>query len=179
VSDLTSAALPALGPHDHVRGREDAPLVILYADFSCPHCVLANQRLSGLRLRLAFRHFALRARHPRALALAHAAEAAGCQGRFWEMYEALFDDPGRLDDPHLWARARRLGLDLDRFERDRRGPAVAERVRRDVQGALRAGVTTTPTLFAAGRLHPGAPGAQLLDALDPPFPRREGRQVVR
>ena len=76
------------------------------------------------------------------------------QGRFWEMHASLFGDQGHLDDPHLWARCERLGLDVDRFERDRRSDAVAERVDRDFRSGVRAGVVTTPTLFVAGRAHP-------------------------
>jgi predicted DsbA family dithiol-disulfide isomerase len=64
------------------------------------------------------------------------------------MHDSLLEDQGHLDDPHLWGRARSLGLDLERFEADRRDAAIAERVRRDVRDALRAGATTTPTLFA-------------------------------
>jgi protein-disulfide isomerase len=97
-----------------------------------------------------FRHFALRAKHPRAVALAHAVEAAAAQGAFWELVDALYADQGRLEDPHLWERCEALGLDLDRFEVDRRSPAVAERVRRDVTDALRAGATATPTVWVAG-----------------------------
>ena len=84
---------------------------------------------------------------PRAWAAACAAEAAGRQGRFWEMHDALFGDQGRIEDPHLWARARALGLDLGRFDTDRRDPAVAERVERDFRSGVRAGVVTTPALF--------------------------------
>jgi protein-disulfide isomerase len=66
------------------------------------------------------------------------------------MHDALFADQGRLEDPHLWARAERLGLDLDRFEADRRCDAVAERVKRDFTEGIRAGVVTTPAAFADG-----------------------------
>jgi protein-disulfide isomerase len=165
MTDLRSAALPPLGSEDHVRGDPAAPLVILYGDFTCPHCAVAHARLAGAPVRHAFRHFALKSRHPRALALACAAEAAARQGAFWEMHDSLFADPGRVDDPHLWERARRLGVDLERFDEDRRGPEVAARVKRDVHGGLRAGVTATPTLFVGGHAHPGAPEPDLLAAL--------------
>jgi protein-disulfide isomerase len=178
VPDLRSAALPPLTPEDHLRGPTDGRLVILYADFSCPYCVLAHERLRDLPVQLCFRHFALRAR-PRALALALAAEAAGCQGHFWPMHDALFADPGHVDDPHLWERARALGLDVERFERDRRGEAVAERVRRDVQGGLRAGIGSTPTLCVEGRLHAGAPDRTLLAELAATPPGHGRAQDVR
>jgi protein-disulfide isomerase len=165
--DLRSAAVPALRCDDHVRGPEDAVTVIVYGDFACPHCAIAHVRLARAALRIAFRHFALRAKHPRALALAQAAEAAALQGAFWAFHDALYGEPGRLDDPHLWERARSLGLDVERFDADRRSAAVAERVSRDVHDAVRAGIVSTPTLVVDGRLHPGPPGPELLAALSP------------
>jgi protein-disulfide isomerase len=129
--------------------------VVVYGDYECPYCAALEARLHGAHLRVAFRHFPVRAGHARALPAACAAEAAAEQGAFWAMHDALFADPGRLDDPHLWARAERLGLDLDRFEADRRSPAVAARVQASFRGGVRAGVATTPTLFAAGAVHAG------------------------
>lgn len=163
--DLRSASVPALGPEDHVRGELTAPLVIVYADFTCPRCALAHERLSTVSVRRVFRHFALRAGHSRARALAAAAEAAGRQGAFWAMHDALFADPAHGDDPHLWERVRHLGLDLARFESDRHDPAIADRLARDLRGGLRAGVACTPTLFALGRAHPGPPAGELLAEL--------------
>jgi protein-disulfide isomerase len=157
MTDLRSAPVPPLCPADHVRGEDGAPLVIVYADFTCPRCALAVARLAGQPLRVAFRHFALRAKDPRALPVALAAEAAAEQGRFWPMHDALYADPGHLEDPHLWERAVRLGLDLDRFEVDRRSATLGERIRADVHGGIRAGVALTPTLFVDGVAHAGAP----------------------
>jgi protein-disulfide isomerase len=112
-----------------------------------------------------FRHFPVASKHPRARVLSHAAEAAALQGHFWEMHDSLYEDQGHLDDPHLWERARRMGLDLDRFEHDRRSQEVAERVERDFRSGIRAGVATTPTLFVDGVAHPGVPGPELLAQL--------------
>ena len=94
-----------------------------------------------------FRHFPVRSSHPRASPASCAAEAAAVQGRFWEMHDALFADQARLEDPHLWARAETLGLNLDRFEADRRSDPVRDRVKRDFRSGVRAGVVTTPALF--------------------------------
>ncbi len=63
------------------------------------------------------------------------------------MVDSLYAERGHVDDPHLWNRAKRLGLDLDRFERDRRSTVVATRVRRDFESGIRAGVTGTPAIF--------------------------------
>ena len=142
--------------------------MIEYGDYECPYCAKADALLGGLDgvIRV-FRHFPVTSKHPRARALSQAAEAAALQGRFWEMHDSLMGDQGHLDLPHLWERARRLGLDLERFEADRRSPSVDERVTRDFRSGVRAGVTTTPTLFVDGRAHPGVPDAGLLARLRP------------
>jgi protein-disulfide isomerase len=140
-------------------------VVIEYADFECPFCAAQHLRLKDRPLRVAFRHFPVRTSHPRAWATACAAEAAGLQGKFWEMHDSLFADQGRLEDPHLWERASTLGLDLERFDSDRRSDDVGARVRRDFQTGVRAGVVTTPTLFAGGRIYAGRIDAEILDGL--------------
>ena len=155
MTDLRSAPLPPLSPDDHVRGPEGAPLAIVYGDYECPFCAQLELRLRAQPLRIAFRHFPVRASHPRAQAAAHAAEAAAAQGAFWPMHDSLFDDQGRLEDPHLWARAEALGLDLERFEADRRSQRVADHVKAQFRGGVRAGVVTTPTVFIDGERHAG------------------------
>jgi protein-disulfide isomerase len=165
VSDLGSAPVPEPAADDHLSGPPDAPLLIEYADFECPYCAALNARLAKHRLRLVFRHFPVRSSHPRAWAAACAAEAAALQGRFWEMHDSLFADQGRLEDPHLWERARALGLDVERFEADRRGDSVLARVQRDFRSGVRAGVVTTPTLFAGDVTGAGHLDDQQLDAL--------------
>jgi protein-disulfide isomerase len=145
-SDLTSAAVPPIGPEDHVRGAGEE--LVVYADLGCPHCAGAWVELSARPNRIAFRHFPVASKHPRAPALHAAAEAAGAQGQFFAMVDSLYADRGRVDDPHLWERARQLGLELDRFEADRRSAAAAARVRRDFQSGIRAGVTTTPAVYS-------------------------------
>jgi protein-disulfide isomerase len=149
VSELGSAPVPDPGPDDHRRGPAQAPVVIVYADFECPFCAALHGRLERLTIELVFRHFPVRSSHPRAWPAACAAEAAAAQGRFWEMHDSLFGDQARLEDPHLWRRAQELGLDLERFEADRRSEGVRERVKRDFRSGVRAGVVTTPTVFAA------------------------------
>jgi protein-disulfide isomerase len=117
-------------------------------------------------LRVCFRHFPVRSSHPRAFAAACAAEAAAAQGAFWPMHDALFADQGRLEDPHLWAYAAALGLDLERFDTDRRSAPVAERVQAGFHSGVRAGVVSTPTLFIAGERWAGRPTPALWARLD-------------
>jgi protein-disulfide isomerase len=164
--DLGSAPLPPVCDSDHARGPEGAPLVIEYASFECHFCRMAHIELDRLELRRVFRHFPVRSKHPRAPAAACAAEAAALQGRFWEFHDSLYADQGRLEDPHLWARAEALGLDVGRFDSDRRSDAVTARVRGDFSGGVRAGVVTTPTLFLPdGSSHAGALGDEVLQGL--------------
>ena len=159
----SSAPPPEPSPEDHVRGS--GPVVIEYADLECPYCARAHLVLKQLPVTRVFRHFPVVSKHPRARVLAAAAEAAGRQGRFWEMHDSLLEDQGHQDDPHLWERAERLGLDLQRFEADRRAEAAAARVERDFRSGIRAGVATTPTQFVGGVAHPGVPSAELVARL--------------
>lgn len=145
--------------------RGQGPLVVEYADLECPYCAQAHFLIRDLPIRRVFRHFPVVSKHPRARVLAAAAEAAARQGRFWEFHDGLMADQGHLEDPHLWERCRSLGLDLDRFESDRRDDRAAARVERDFRAGIRAGVVSTPTLFVAGRAYSGVPGAELLDRL--------------
>jgi protein-disulfide isomerase len=150
VGELTSATVPPAGEDDHVRGEGEE--LIVYADLACPHCATAWQGIRQEPALVVFRHFPVASRHPRSPVLHAAAEAAGLQGRFFEMVDSLYADRARVDDPHLWRRAEELGLDVDRFEADRRSAAVEARVRRDFESGIRAGVTATPATF-----RPGAP----------------------
>lgn len=148
MADLGSAPIPAIGPDDHVAGEGEEGLVV-YADLGCPHCAGAWERLRERPGRLVFRHFPVASKHPRSPALHAAAEAAGEQGHFFAMVDSLYADRGRVDDPHLWERAERLGMDLDRFEADRRTADTEARIKRDFQSGIRAGVAGTPAVFDA------------------------------
>src|SRR5215203_220399 len=157
MEDLSSAPIPPLKREDHVRGEGEEGLVV-YLDLGCPRCAGAWQELREQPGWLCFRHFPVASRHPRSPALHAAAEAAGVQGAFFAMVDSLYEDRGRVDDPHLWERAERLGLDLQRFNADRRSDAVRERIERDFVSGIRAGVPGTPTAFVSGRaLHGNLP----------------------
>jgi protein-disulfide isomerase len=145
MADLGSAPIPPPGSDDHVRGAGEG--LIVYADLGCPHCAAAWAELAARPRAIVFRHFPVASKHPRSPALHAAAEAAGLQGAFFAMVDSIYADPGHVDDPHLWARVERLGLDLERFQRDRRSAAVTARVRRDFESGIRGGVTRTPMLF--------------------------------
>ena len=101
--------------------------MIVYGDYECPFCAAFDARLPSSRCGSASATSRSARSHPRAHAAACAAEAAARQGAFWPMHDALFADQGRLEDPHLWARAERLGLDVERFDADRRSDEVVAR----------------------------------------------------
>jgi protein-disulfide isomerase len=157
---------------DHVRGGPGR-LIVEYGDYECPYSRQAfreiervEQRLDG-GVRFAFRHFPLTEIHPHALAASAAAEAAALQGRFWEMHELLFHRQKALEDDDLRRYAAELELDLQRFDLDRDGAPVSERIRRDVESGIASGeVHGTPTLFIDGVAHhAGYDAATLLRAL--------------
>jgi protein-disulfide isomerase len=147
---------------DHVIGPADALVTLVeYGDYECPYCGLAHpivkevQRRLGRRLRFAFRHFPLAEMHPRALPAAEAAEAAGAQGRFWEMHDLLYANQPALEDADLLAYATALDLDVRRFVRELAERTWELRVREDFMSGVRSGVNGTPTFFINGVRHDG------------------------
>jgi protein-disulfide isomerase len=148
--------------HDHVRGPAGAPLTLVeYGDFECPFCGKATGVIRELherfgdRLRYVFRHLPLTDVHDHAELAAQAAEAAGAQGRFWEMHDLLFAHQDELEAEDLVGYAGELGLDVERFVRDLREERHAARVRADVASAEASGATGTPTFFIGDRRHVG------------------------
>jgi protein-disulfide isomerase len=147
---------------DHIRGRPDAPVTLLeYGDFECPYCGDAApviDRLLGKlpdEVRYVFRHLPLADVHPAAQVAAEAAEAAGEQGKFWEMHDRLLSHQQALAPADLFRYASDLSLDLERFEDDLRRRRHAPRVAEDVRSADASGVSGTPTFFVNGRRHQG------------------------
>jgi protein-disulfide isomerase len=154
---------------DHAEGRLDAQItLVLYGDHECPYTrlsrlsVRALRRELGDRMLFVFRYFPLEDIHPHARAAAAGAEASGAQGEFWAMHEYLFEHQQALEPEHLRQYAITLGLDVDRFERDRTSPEVAARIDRDLASGGRSGVEGTPTFFINGLRHDGS---YALDAL--------------
>ncbi|HET6510175.1 MAG TPA: DsbA family protein [Baekduia sp.] len=146
---------------DWVRGTGDREL-LEYLDFQCPYCRAAHGAIKSVvlddlagRVRLRVRHFPIREKHPRAEATARAAEAAGRQGRFWEMHDLLFARFDAVTDEDLEAYASELGLDVARFAADVADPALAAAVEEDRQAGLAQGVTGTPGLFLDGERYTG------------------------
>ena len=142
---------------DHYRGPADAPLVIVeYGDFECPFCSRATGSVDEVLDRLGdevvwvWRHLPQPRIHPHAVESAHAAEAAGLQGRFLEYASTLFSQQDRLERDDLVAAAERLGLDLDRFVADLDGAEAARRVQEDADDADLMDLLGTPAFFVNG-----------------------------
>ena len=133
-----------VGPDDHMQGPETGPVTLVeYGDYQCPVCATAYVIVQGVQerlgplLRFVFRNFPLSQVHPQAALAAEAAEAAGAQGRFWEIHDALYENQPALSPELIGALARRLDLDM-------------ERVKLDFMGGVRSGVGGTPTFFING-----------------------------
>jgi protein-disulfide isomerase len=149
-----------VGPRDHIQGQAAAAVTFVeYGDYECPYTRAAYpivkdlQRRAGAQVRFVFRSFPLTTVHPHAQHAAEAAEAADAQGRFWEMYQSLFERQDLLTDDALFAYAESLDLDTTRFARELRQHIHAARVREDIAGGIESGVNGTPTFFINGVRH--------------------------
>jgi protein-disulfide isomerase len=152
----------AIGERDHIQGPATAAVTLVeYGDYECPYCKAAVpivgdlQSLLGDQLRFVFRHFPLTKVHPHAQRAAEAAEAAGVQGKFYEMHLSLFEHQDALETEDLSAYAADLDLDAAGFRRELDAHAHASRVRDDVEGGVRSGVTGTPTFYLDGVRYDG------------------------
>ena len=155
LSELGSAPLPPVGPGDHVRGPSGAPLVIVYGDYECPFCAALEVRLRELSCEVCFRHFPVRVEPPaRATPRRCAAEAAGAQGAFWPMHDALFADQG-ASRTRTCGRAPRRSGSTSSASTPIGARTPSRRASAHFRGGVRAGVVTTPTLFVGGRIYPG------------------------
>ena len=141
------------------RGAAGAPVtMILFADFQCPYCAQLVPVLSQVLasrphdVRLVYRHLPLESLHPLAAGAALGAACAERQGRFWEMYDALFANPKQLAPEALRATAVSLGADGAAYDACLTDPATQQRSDRDVAVADDIGLSGTPALFINGRL---------------------------
>jgi len=172
---------------DHVRGRGAGTStieVVGYGDLLCPYCqrlrrVMVRLREAlGDRLVYVFRHFPNERAHPGATRIALATEAAGNQGRFWEMHDWIYDSPEPVTEARVIEHARALGLDMARFAADLEGPEARARVEGDLADGQRNGVTGTPTLFVDGIRYDGAwDFYSLLEGLERPVAARVARSA--
>lgn len=146
---------------DHFRPERKASITIVeFGDFECPYCnqaePIVRELLADTDIKYVWRHLPLPDVHPHAQLAAEAAEAAGAQGKFWEMHDLLFQHQDALEPPDLMRYAAELGLDTERFHHDLRKRKFEPRVAQDVESADVSGATGTPTFFINGQRHYGA-----------------------
>jgi protein-disulfide isomerase len=146
-------------PTDHLAGSEHARVTVIeYGDFECPSCKVAATTPKLLldrfpnKVRFIFRHFPLQDAHPHAMLAAEAAEAAGAQGKFWQMYDVLFANQAHLKDKDLQRYAGELGLDMARYVAEMDDHIYLQKVREHIDGGLRSHIRATPTFFLNGAI---------------------------
>ena len=148
---------PDVGPQDHRQGDAGAAITLVeYGDYQCPYCgqayriVKELQRRFGMTLRFVFRNFPLTDVHEFAMGAAEVAEAAGMQGKFWQMHDWLYEHQTMLDPPNLIKAAASLQLDLAKLRADILDTDPARRVQIDYNGGVESGVKGTPAFFVNG-----------------------------
>lgn len=166
-SDNNSSSNSATSASNHVKGAGTTGVTLLeYGDFACPACkayhpivaqVLADY---GDKIKFQYRNFPLTSLHPNAYAAARSAEAASKQGKFWEMYDALFSagdwsawgNNSKVNgQPYFDKYAKDIGLDMTKFETDRKSDEINKTIRADMAAGEDLGITSTPTFFINGK----------------------------
>jgi cyclophilin family peptidyl-prolyl cis-trans isomerase/protein-disulfide isomerase len=160
----TDPSLPAVTDKDWTKGPEDAKTTILeYSDFQCPYCAMIAPVLAELQekypedIRIVYRHFPLITIHDKAALSSQAAEAAGLQGKFWEMHDLLFEKRAEwselsTDDFEKWLskKATELKLDVDKFNKDLNSDDIKNIIDKAYTDAEQLGIGGTPTIFING-----------------------------
>ena len=147
----------AVNSADHHEGNVNAATTLVeYGDFECPYCGRAYPLVKRLlkervnELHFVFRNFPLREIHPHAHMSAIAAEAAGKQGKFWEMHDMIFENQNKLNTNYLLSLAKDIGLDLAQFDKDSKSKEILNKIETDFESGIRSGVNGTPTFFLNG-----------------------------
>jgi protein-disulfide isomerase len=156
---------PATGP------ARAAVTLVEFTDYQCPFCARYFRetydsllRVNGNRLRYVVRNYPVNSLHPDAQKAAEAAECAFDQGKFWEYHRVLFERSPKLARDSLTHFAKRVGLDVSKFERCLDSGAKEAVVRRDLQDGRRYGVIGTPTFFVNGKILVGAQPLTVIQA---------------
>jgi len=155
---------------DWIKGNSDSSVILIeYSDFQCPACVYYNTLVQevmdefGNHIQFAYRHYPLKSLHPNATLAAQAAEAAGIQGKFWEMHDILFEKQSEWDslkgdelENAFIGYAHELNLDQKQFIKNLNSKTVKNLVEAEYQSARQGGLTGTPSFFLNGeQVRPG------------------------
>jgi protein-disulfide isomerase len=185
-SKAVSETETAIG--DHVYGDKSSQVVLIeYGDFACPGCGGAYPQIKAIKetykdkIGFIFRNFPLTAIHPNALAASTAAEAAGLQGKFWEMHDKLYENQTAWSGTETSKRtdvfagyAEDIGLDVEQFKADLSDPKITAKISRDRALGQKLKVSSTPTLYVGNEKLSDAEindlvqgsGEKLMDKLD-------------
>ena len=153
---------PDVNTNDHIEGNQKAAVTFVeYGDYECPACgdaypmIKAIQEQMGDKMRFIFRNFPLNQAHPHAKGAALAAEAAGKQGKFWEMHDLLYENQEQLEAADLAGYAEELGLDLEKFQSDFADQTLSQKIQSDFSSGARSGVNGTPSFYINGEKYEG------------------------
>lgn len=149
---------------EHVFGKTDSPVTLVnYGDFQCPGCATAHVMIRAIteeyqdQLRFVFRNFPLASAHPNAKAAAGSAEAAGLQGKYWEMHNKIYESQsgwntlsGTQRSDFFVNYAKELGLDIDKFNQDIASKSVRDKIDYDYALGKKDGVDATPSFYLNG-----------------------------
>jgi len=152
-----------ISPSDWVQGNPQAKVTLIeYSDFQCPACKVFNIELQkimeefGSHIAFAYRNYPLISIHKYSINAAYAAEAAGVQGKFWEMHDILFntqEDWSNQENPEqsFFDYAKNIGLDMKKFEEDYNSRKIRNKVEESRSFAEGLGIKGTPTIFINGK----------------------------
>lgn len=166
---------------DHIRGTLGSPVsIVVWADFQCPACATEHQTMTQLwpgirdKAKLIFRHFPITTTHPNSWTASLYAEAAGRQGRFWEMHDYLFATQGIWSglssvEDEFDSYALELDLDVDQLHQDIESDEVVAKVRNDQRSGNASGVRSTPAVFINGRLLAQPSRSRILEIVNEEF----------
>lgn len=153
------------------EGEFSQNILIEFSDFQCVYCAKVRTTLNRFMtkhkndVKLVYKHYPLSQIHPEAMAAARAAWAAGQQGEFWQYHNALFENQNNLSDPLYIRIAKKLQLDIERFDRDRNDDNANDTIQKDVELAEKLGIMSTPFFVLNGETFSGAVQLSELESL--------------
>lgn len=166
--EINPTKIPPLRLNDRIQGSSSTAIVLMeYGDYQCLQSGRANSTIQKLQQKLGdrfcfvFRHFPQTEIHPQSCKAAETAEAAGTQGKFWEMHSMLFENQQALEDSDLVEYADRLKLDIPLVLKELSDCIHRDRIQEDIDSGTEHGVNKTPTFFIGIRQE----GTQNLEVL--------------
>ncbi|MBW4541134.1 MAG: thioredoxin domain-containing protein [Myxacorys chilensis ATA2-1-KO14] len=162
IQNLQRNPKAVIGKSPTKGAKQGKAVLVEFSDFQCPYCASASKTLREFvekhssEVTLTYKNFPLTGIHDQALPAAKAAWAAGEQGKFWEFHDALFEGQKRMGEAFYLETAKGLGLDVDRFNRDRTSQTAAAAIATDVDLAEKLGIEGTPFFVMNGRTFSGA-----------------------